>query len=75
MGALVRSPVAAVEVTVALVGIAITVSRHPLFRAGVRAAPHLATPAFKAAAADAFLETAYRAGAIARRIVPRSIVG
>ncbi len=71
----VRSAVAAVEVTVALVGIAVAVSRHPLFRAGVRVAPQLATPAFKAAAADALLDTAFRAGAMARRIVPRSIIG
>ena len=71
----VRSAVAAVEVTVALVGIAVTVSRHPLFRAGMRAAPHLVTPAVKAAATEALLDTAYRAGAVARRIVPRGIIG
>ena len=71
----VRSAVAAVEVTVALVGIAIAVSRHPLFRASVKVAPRLATPAFKAAATDVLLDTAFRAGAVARRIVPRSIIG
>jgi hypothetical protein len=67
----VRSAVAAVEVTVALVGIAVTVSRHPLVRAGLRAAPHLLTPAMKAAAAEAALSAAYRAGTLARRIVSR----
>ena len=48
----VRSAVAAVELTVAVVGIAITVSRHPLVRAGLRAAPHLMTPQMKQRAAD-----------------------
>ncbi len=71
----IRSALAAVEVTVALFGIAVTVSRHPLVRAGIKAAPHLMTPAFKAAAATAVLDSAYAAGVVARRIVPRSFVG
>jgi len=71
----VRTAIAAVELTVAVVGIAVTVSRHPLVRAGMRAAPHLMTPAMKEAATEAALDAAYRAGALARRIVPRGIVG
>ncbi|HVW93444.1 MAG TPA: hypothetical protein VHB74_12665 [Devosia sp.] len=67
----VRSAVAAVEVTIAVVGVAVAISRHPMVRAGLRAMP----PALKDAAADAALEAAYRAGAAARRIVPKSIIG
>ena len=70
-----RTAIAAVEVTVAVVGIAVTVSRHPLVRAGIKAAPHLMTPAMREAAAGAALDAAYRAGVLARRIVPRSIIG
>jgi len=69
-----RTAVAAVELTVAVVGIAITISRHPLVRAGIKAAPHLMTPAMKEAAADTALNAAYTAGALARRIVPRGII-
>jgi hypothetical protein len=72
---IVRSAIAAAELTVAVVGIAVTVSRHPLFRAGVRAAPHVIPPVLRQSAADAVLEAAYRAGAAVRRVVPRSIVG
>ena len=64
-----RSALAAVEVTVAVVGIAVTVSRHPLFRAAVRSAP----PAMRNAAADAVLDAAYQAGVVARRLVPRRL--
>ncbi len=71
----IRSAIAAVEVTVAPVGIAVTVSRHPLVRAGIKAAPHLMTPAFKTAAANAVLDSAYAAGVAARRLVPRNFVG
>ena len=67
----VRSAVAAVEVTIAVVGVAVAISRHPMVRAGLRAMP----PSLKDAAADAALEAAYRAGAAARRIVPKSIIG
>ncbi len=68
-----RSAVAAIELAVAAVGIAITVSRHPLVRAGIKAAPHLLTPRMKEAAADAALNAAYEAGAMARRIIPRTL--
>jgi hypothetical protein len=70
-----RSALAAAELTVAVVGLAVTVSRHPLVRAGIRAAPHLMTPAMKQAAAERALDVAYQAGVMARRIVPRSLVG
>jgi len=70
-----RSAIAAVELTVAVVSVAIAVSRHPLVRAGIKAAPHLMTPAMRQAAADATLDAAYRAGTVARRIVPRGIIG
>jgi hypothetical protein len=71
----VRSALAAAEVTVAVVGIAITVSRHPLFRAAVPPAPQVVPPAMRNAAADAVLDAAYQAGVVARRIVPRGLVG
>ena len=70
-----KSAIAAAELAVAVVGIAVTLSRHPLVRAGIKAAPHLMTPAMKEAATDSALRTAYNAGALARRIVPRSLVG
>jgi hypothetical protein len=63
-----------VELTVAVVGIAVTVSRHPLVRAGLKAAPHLMTPAMRQAAAGAVLDAAYAAGVAARRVVPRKII-
>jgi hypothetical protein len=54
-----------------IIGVAVTVARHPAVRAAVRAAPLLITPKMRAAAADATLETAFRAGVIARKIVRR----
>ena len=49
-----------------------TVARHPAVRAAVKAAPLLVTPKMRAMAADATLETAFRAGVLARKIVRRS---
>jgi hypothetical protein len=69
-----RSVVSAIEITVALVGVAVAVSRHPAVRAGIKAAPLLVTPGMKSAAADAALSTAYKAGVLARRLVPRGLV-
>lgn len=69
-----RSTIAALEFAVAAVGIAITVSRHPLVRAGLRAAPHLMTPAMKVAAAERVRDAAFTAGVVARRIVPRQLI-
>ena len=55
--------------------IAITVARHPAVQAGLRAAPLLITPRMRELATDAALDTAYRAGVVVRRIVPRKLVG
>ncbi|OEO28340.1 hypothetical protein VW23_005105 [Devosia insulae DS-56] len=46
-----------------------TVIAHPMVRAGIAAAPLLLTPKVKAAAKDATLNTAYKAGQLARKIV------
>ena len=54
-----------------VIGVAMAVARHPMVRAAVRAAPHLVTPRMRAMAADATLEAAFRAGAVARKIVKR----
>ncbi|HEY4369587.1 MAG TPA: hypothetical protein VGN07_20305 [Steroidobacteraceae bacterium] len=54
-----------------MLGVAITVARHPVVRAAVRAAPLLITPRMRAVASDAALETAFRAGVVARKIVRR----
>jgi hypothetical protein len=54
--------------------IAMTVARNPAVRAGLRAAPHLITPAMREKASETALTTAYRAGALVRRIVPKKLV-
>ena len=54
-----------------VIGVAMTVARHPMVRAAVRAAPRLVTPRMRAAAADATLDAAFKAGALARRLVKR----
>jgi hypothetical protein len=54
-----------------MLGVAITVARHPVVRAAVRAAPLLITPRMREAASEATLETAFRAGVMARKIVRR----
>ncbi len=46
-----------------------TMVRHPMVRAGIAAAPLLLTPQVKAAARDATLTGAYKAGQLARKIV------
>ena len=53
-------------------GVAVTVARHPLVRAGVRAM--VSNPKAREAAIAAARTTAYRAGVVARRIIPRSLV-
>ena len=55
-----------------VIGVAITVARHPVVRAAVRAAPLLITPRMREMAADATLETAFRAGVVARKIARRT---
>ncbi len=54
-----------------LIGVAVTVARHPMVRAAVRAAPLLVTPQMRQRAADATLDTAFRAGVLARKLVKR----
>ena len=54
-----------------VIGVAIAVSRHPIVRAAVRAAPLLVTPRMRALATDATLDAAFRAGTLARKIVRR----
>ncbi len=70
-----RSAFAAVELTIAVVGVAVAISRHPVVRAAVKAAPQMMPPAMKQAATEAALDAAYQAGALARRLVPKSIIG
>ena len=55
-----------------IIGVAVTVARHPAVRAAVKAAPLLVTPKMRAMATDATLETAFRARVLARKIVRRS---
>jgi len=55
--------------------IAVTVARHPVVRAGVRAATLLITPAMREKAAETALSSAYQAGVFVRRIMPRKIAG
>ena len=54
-----------------VIGVAISVARHPAVRAAVRSAPLLITPKMREAAAEATLETAFRAGVLARKIARR----
>ena len=46
-----------------------TVVAHPVVKAGIAAAPLLLSPQVKAAARDATLSGAYKAGQLARKIV------
>ena len=55
-----------------VIGVAITVARHPMVRAAIKAAPLLITPRMREMAADATLDTAFRAGVVARKIVRRT---
>jgi hypothetical protein len=54
--------------------IAVTVARHPVVRAGLRAAPLLITPTMREKASETAMTTAYRAGVLVRRIVPKKLV-
>lgn len=54
-----------------IIGVAVTAARHPAVRAAVRAAPLLVTPKMREMATEATLETAFRAGVLARKIVRR----
>ena len=46
-----------------------TVIGHPVVQAGLAVAPLLLTPQVRAAAAEATLSTAYKAGVVARKMV------
>jgi hypothetical protein len=61
----------AIRTAATVIGVAMTVARHPRVRAAVRAAPLLVTPKMRAAATDATLDAAYKAGVLARKIVNR----
>ena len=54
-----------------VIGVAMTVARHPAVRAAARAAPLLITPKMRETATEATLDAAFRAGQIARKIVKR----
>jgi hypothetical protein len=54
-----------------VIGVAMTVARHPAVRAAVRAAPLLVTPKMRATATEVTLDTAFRAGKLARKIMKR----
>ena len=56
------------RVALTAASVAMTVARHPAVRAGLRAAPHLITPAVRQQAGDAALKAAYRAGVLARKL-------
>jgi hypothetical protein len=55
-----------------IIGVTIAVARHPVVRAAVKAAPLLITPRMREMATEATLETAFRAGVVARKIVHRT---
>jgi hypothetical protein len=59
----------ALRVAITAVTVAASLARHPLVRAGIKAAPRLATPAMREAAAQTARSTAYSAGVLVRRIV------
>lgn len=60
-----------IRTAAAVIGIAVAAARHPVVRAAIRSAPHLVTPRMREAARDVTLDTAFRAGVLARKIVRR----
>jgi hypothetical protein len=52
-------------------GVASTIARHPVVRAGVALAPRLITPQVKARARDTALDAAYQAGVVARKLLKK----
>jgi hypothetical protein len=60
-----------IRIAITAAGVAATIARHPVVRAGIKAAPLLITPKMRENAAEAVLSTAYRAGVAARRLVGR----
>ncbi|HEY9011085.1 MAG TPA: hypothetical protein VIN06_08700 [Devosia sp.] len=57
------------RVAVSAITVAAAVARHPVVRAGLRAAPRLITPQMKQKAADATLDAAYNAGVAVRKLI------
>lgn len=57
--------------TVATLAIARRLAGHPLVRAGIAAAPKLATPEAKAKALEVAKDAAYGAGAMTRRLMDK----
>lgn len=62
----------AIRLAVTAVGVAITIARHPVVRAGIRAVAN--NPRAREMARDTVLGAAYGAGVVARRIIPRNLV-
>jgi hypothetical protein len=62
---------APLRAAVTIASVALAAARHPTVRAALRSAPLLITPRMREAAADATLETAFRAGVLARKIIRR----
>lgn len=67
-------PVRPLKLAVTAVGVAVAVSRHPVVRAGIKAAPLLMTPRMRAGVNKVALDAAYNAGVVARRIIPRHLI-
>jgi len=59
------------RVAITAVSVAAAVARHPVVRAGLRAAPLLITPQVKQKAAAATLSAAYNAGVVVRKLIKR----
>jgi hypothetical protein len=59
------------RVAVSAISVAAAVARHPVVRAGLRAAPRLITPQMRQRAADVTLDAAYTAGVMARKLIKR----
>ena len=69
-----RDQMSPIKLAVTAIGVVVTVSRHPLVRAGIKAAPHRVTPRLRAAATETALNAAYNVGVVARRIIPRNLM-
>jgi hypothetical protein len=61
-----------VKLAVTALGVLVTVARHPVVRAGVRAVTE--NPKLREGAVKATKSAAYNAGVLARRIIPRSLI-
>ncbi len=64
-----QQAVSAIRIAMTLMGTAVTMSRHPVVRAGIRAVA--SNPKAKEAAISATRNAAYNAGVIARHLVGR----